>query len=894
MDSEDTSSHKQDQSSVEDSVHVSDKLTFTTGTFDNVSLSSNVEQCFTDIKVDGIEGNYLTTKSNGRFGTNLQTLNVGGESLKCGFCQDYFNDPKLLPCMHSFCKSCLEPLCVETKKECSPVDDGNTTTQDSYKENEINVVEDRQVNLTMGNGSEKLKKRVKCPQCEEAFDLPETGVEGLISNTALIKLIKSQQKLSQTKDCDICKLRQTSETAVSFCTDCKDLLCQSCWKSHSFTRFTLNHKVIALDELGESDLTSVIVDSIVQCSDHPDEQVKYFCMDCNCIICRECILLIHKNHNVVLSSVVAGNKRQELQALVYGFNERLGSLKEDENSEFQTQTSRLDQAECIEAERIDKFFNDVIQAIEKRRQEVLCKTKTEFSRMRIQSKNRFSCYENIEQQMKGVNSALDLLTSQSSDVEFLIIEPSIHRRVVQMINAPIKPYPTSWYNTPSTHLKYPLVVSFKNQNIEVSDIKVDGPKQKFEPTESIPIEHSLKELIELGKFKGIVHHEVGPTDKPVVIKTEQRRADFVDATVWGQQKAVEIYEDNDDDLSDSSWMDESCNDQKTLTNKTRRRGKRGGKKNKAKKETAASNGSSQNNPMGSFNPGLGMKAEGFGNNQNDFPRNFGNLYSTTAVPTSTYPYGIPTRYTGSFQNLSFQGAIQHNMQASKQGTPVQNSNAPKQPQSVSSSKPVKPPTGAENETNPTPQKVISLKPKWRLDVKLSSDKFEPDLKGVYCFQKTSIIVSDSNNSKIKIFTADGQFIKSLDLKNVGRSVFTADMLIYSGNQKVYGRKEDGKDLNAMSFDNTSNECLVAWSPKRHVLVACGNKLREYNIDREKDCFVRTRNIAIGSGSVKEICDVRCDQNGRRLVIVDSATKSVVIFDFEGTVIGMFIFRLFQF
>ena len=35
--------------------------------------------------------------------------------LKCSVCLEQYTDPKTLPCLHSFCLKCIEPLPVEIK-----------------------------------------------------------------------------------------------------------------------------------------------------------------------------------------------------------------------------------------------------------------------------------------------------------------------------------------------------------------------------------------------------------------------------------------------------------------------------------------------------------------------------------------------------------------------------------------------------------------------------------------------------------------------------------------------------------------------------------------------------------------------------------------------------------
>ena len=61
------------------------------------------------------------------------------DQLECSVCLDTYNDVKLLPCFHSFCKRCLERLVVQ---DCN----GHTLT---------------------------------CPKCRRTTPLPPAGVSGL-------------------------------------------------------------------------------------------------------------------------------------------------------------------------------------------------------------------------------------------------------------------------------------------------------------------------------------------------------------------------------------------------------------------------------------------------------------------------------------------------------------------------------------------------------------------------------------------------------------------------------------------------------------------------------------------------------------------------------------------
>ncbi|XP_076111379.1 uncharacterized protein LOC143079720 [Mytilus galloprovincialis] len=865
------------------------------------------------------------------------------ESLVCGLCQKYLQDPKLLPCLHTFCFNCLEKLCFpeeenETNKDAVLVE---VSAADGVNGNKDDITEVLSCDQTMtdkvdnsehnkNNKKDKDKttsvlapKAPQCPTCKEIFEIPAKGLEELISNTVFSNMIKIREKLNQTKQCEICKLRNVVEEATAFCKDCSDMLCKSCWQSHSFTRFTLNHKVVPLEEMKDKALDDAIRNkSKPMCSLHEDELLKYFCSDCKCLVCRECILLHHQGHSCILPSVAVDPKKKEMESLIYGFHGRLESLRKDEHEEYESQNDRVAVAENTEIEKINSFFQKLVDAVEKERKSVISNTKAEFTRLKTQSKNRISCSENIEQNMTSIQPALHILTSQASDEEFLQVEPMCHKRLVQMINKDIKPYPVSWYSLPMADVVSSLKISCgQDQSIDLSSLfKVTGPKQKFEPAESIPIESSYDELVEMRKIKRLTSQplNVEEISSPASSKIKPKdstlkKKNFVDATVWSLLSGNSVGKEDHDsesnsESSDSSWVDTSSltsdNQNPSVGKKKKSRGKRGGKKAKGEQQKVDV---LQNMTQTAFPKNNGIVNEplkGLKINP-QMPINFGNpsnMYGLMNNPAQNMPISQPTyRYPitvpiplnvpqvyGSLPNLHMPG--QGGLQSQKPSLMMQKS--PKQQKesrssSVSSEDKSVSSTSAAAATIVKPSKVISLQPKWRLDTKLSSDIHEPNLRSVYCLHTTSIVVSDGKNSKVKIFTTKGEFIKCFVLKSVHRAIFTANLLIYGVNNKICARKEDGTDTNSLVFDNTPHNCLVAWYPKNQVLVSSGVKVRQYNVDETKSRFIKKSNIGINSGLMKQIIDLRCDQHGKNMVLVDGTTKVVSVWDIEGNLLGTY-------
>jgi hypothetical protein len=848
------------------------------------------------------------------------------ENLTCNICLQRLKEPKLLPCLHSYCLHCLEKLCsppTETLPEKKDTgeeslnlkpDDltkkGDNSLPESISTSEVHV-EETQSSSTTPNTNEKLNS-IQCPTCSGTCEIPSDGVEGLTTNFVLLNMIKTAELLTKNAQCEICKLRDLVEDAVALCTDCSDMLCKSCWQNHSFTRFTLTHKIVPLDEVKDHVLDSAIKNkSAMKCEDHCEEILKYFCSDCRCLLCRECLLLSHQGHSCVSSSVAAEARREDFKSLLYGFNERLITIRTDETQEYEMQMERINKAENIDVEKINDFYSNFVNAIEKDRKNVVKKTKQEFNRIKTQCENRLASYQNIEKCMTDLVSIVHLIGNRACDNELLKIEPIVHRRLVQLVNKDMKPYPVSWYSLPEACQLNPIQISCEGKKIELSLFKTTSSKQKFEPANSIPIQGSLAELMRNGKFKGHLPQSAKESTNRELEKTSQKDPKFIDATIWpqtGKSKDVLSIKQNADKITDlensnSDWTDSSTEipltSQKPAPNGKAKKRSRGGKKKKERKEIVDIQNILQGISLqnkGMMNP-ISSGLIGNYNVPNTSIINRSTLEASHVsnphhllTAGSTFGSGISVHSTqDKMQSVKFPGETapisQLQAGASVQQTKplvISGSTTKNQPQTKEECKVMAQSTKPPNPSSSTASaRVISLQPKWRLDVKLSSDIYEPNLQGVFCLHSSSIVVSDVKNSKVKTFSIKGEFLRTIDVKYVGRAVFTADMLVYSARSKVCGKKVDAKEI-TMNFDNTPN-CLVTWFPKGNFLVANGSKIRQYAVDQ--DHFIKKKTFNVEGGTVKEIVDIRCDMQGQKVVVVDSSNKSVVLFNLEGQIIG---------
>jgi hypothetical protein len=184
------------------------------------------------------------------------------ELTKCPICLEDTENPKSLPCLHTFCLRCIK---------------------DFYKDNLA--------------GDE-----VGCPMCRTAFAIPRGGVERLTSNFFIKDLIEvkktSSGKPSDNVPCDVCReysdLNSSSiPNATMYCNGCGQRLCLRCSRTHQKIPGG-THQVVAFGANIQEDLLKLQGSF---CSSHSSNKLEIYCNDCHLNICVTCHVLKHKKHD---------------------------------------------------------------------------------------------------------------------------------------------------------------------------------------------------------------------------------------------------------------------------------------------------------------------------------------------------------------------------------------------------------------------------------------------------------------------------------------------------------------------------------------------------------------------------------------------------------------------
>ena len=222
-----------------------------------------------------------------------------------------------------------------------------------------------------------MDESVVCVTCRAVAIIPNEGVRGFPQNLHLgfeveVNHIMSQLG-AQDLHCDSCG-DTCSGQLKSFCSSCHEFLCQSCLEYHKRHRTFKQHQVITLEEDATTRLLATLKPTQVLCTEAGHEDTfKFYCETCDKPVCRECILIRHKDHKNVDPVLAAEAQREELRVTL----EPGAKVVETLANAIEKGTAMLEHVDASRKEVtavIDEAFDKLHQALEEKRLSLLATT----------------------------------------------------------------------------------------------------------------------------------------------------------------------------------------------------------------------------------------------------------------------------------------------------------------------------------------------------------------------------------------------------------------------------------------------------------------------------------------------------------------------------------------
>jgi len=249
---------------------------------------------------------------------------------ECPICTEVYTDPRVLPCVHTYCLKCIEAW----SKDKQPGDE------------------------------------VACPLCRKEFTLSSNGVSDLPKNFFVTKFLHMKELSSvesATCPCEACSGDEEIESGVQnvasvYCVECQMKLCENCGRGHKAIKLTRSHKLITI---GENASVETLYRSMLPsyCDQHEDENVKIYCFECKVAICVICYIVLHNNHKCSEINKVDDDFRKQMtsdvdsvEAGVEKCREMLESVKKEKN-DFSEQVAKAEIEIGEKAEQLKQMID---------------------------------------------------------------------------------------------------------------------------------------------------------------------------------------------------------------------------------------------------------------------------------------------------------------------------------------------------------------------------------------------------------------------------------------------------------------------------------------------------------------------------------------------------------
>ena len=314
------------------------------------------------------------------------------KEITCAICQEHYTEPKILPCLHYYCKKCIFKLAPRT-------------------------------------GS---KQHFSCPECREETTLPEGGVDQLKtaffvnrfrSNFSVLQRVHGKVEVM----CEECT--ESEGKAEAFCRQCAVFICRECVRQHKRMKLFSSHEVVSLEDLKQGRAREIATKEppTKKCDIH-EEPLIIFCSDCNRLICRDCTVIIHKDHKFEFSKVAAPDTKKKLLDHLSPLKSAVDSIScavgdiENTKQEVEAQGKSV-------ADTIHTYFTQLQLVLQQRKQQLLHEAANQ-----VQEKiDKLSAQEKkltlANTQVQSVIDYTERFVSECSANEVMNMQTEIRRRI---------------------------------------------------------------------------------------------------------------------------------------------------------------------------------------------------------------------------------------------------------------------------------------------------------------------------------------------------------------------------------------------------------------------------------------------------------------------------------
>ena len=318
------------------------------------------------------------------------------KEITCAICQEHYTEPKLLPCLHYYCKKCVLQLALRSASN----------------------------------------KPFCCPECRKDTTLPEGGVDQLKTAFFINRFKSNYYALERVHGkvevkCEVCA--DSADTSEAFCRQCAAFICKKCVESHKRMKTFASHEVASLEDLkqGRAQEIEVKEPPTKKCNFHK-EPLTAFCFDCSFLICRDCTVKIHRDHSFEFSMVAAPSTKKNILEDLASLKDVTATLSEG-LKDIQIAKQEIEDQDSAVVDIIKSSFVELQQILEERKQQLLQeaagKVSEKVEKLGVQEKSLSLAKAEVQSILESTERFLD----HCSDNEVMNMHAEIKKNIKHSI-----------------------------------------------------------------------------------------------------------------------------------------------------------------------------------------------------------------------------------------------------------------------------------------------------------------------------------------------------------------------------------------------------------------------------------------------------------------------------
>ncbi|XP_072034741.1 E3 ubiquitin-protein ligase TRIM45-like [Amphiura filiformis] len=318
--------------------------------------------------------------------------------LQCPIHLDRYEKPKMLPCLHSVCLSCLKLW----QKQAGATD------------------------------------QVTCPQCRKVCPVPSDGIQGLPDNfliNSLLDYVDQQASDGENRMCDICDTNSPS-SEVMRCVDCSMFLCNACTASHKKIPLTADHQLISMAEFTGMSVAEKLNLTSPMCPKHPTSRLEFFCTKCKMPICTQCTVVAHKApvHKIQELTEAFTKLKKQLENELKGAHKKHAKIQQA-IADTTANMSELESQRDLAYETAQQQAERIIDLVSQYQAEIEEQIEQEFADQKATMDKRLEDLLQIDEDFKHTEEFGDRVMQFGNQVTLTSVGPDIMRKINDMKSA---------------------------------------------------------------------------------------------------------------------------------------------------------------------------------------------------------------------------------------------------------------------------------------------------------------------------------------------------------------------------------------------------------------------------------------------------------------------------